>query len=109
MLLILAGISLSSLKKDNGIIKEANEKTGEVTKTQYETQLILIGSELRTKKKIENWNIAEYMSQYEEKIKNDEAFKEATVTKNDKTIEVITKEGYRYLVTEDEVAYQEQN
>ena len=104
VLLILAGITLSMITGDNGIIKQAKGAKQQTEIQGYKEELELIG--IKVEKVSKGLNDKEYMDKYEEEIKKDEAFKEAEVTrKDDETIEVVTKEGYEIEVTKDKVEY----
>ncbi len=110
ILLILAGISIATLTGENGILKKASS-AGEQTKiAEYKEILIIIGNGLRSEKILEDLSTKEYMDRYqdaiEKEIEKGDTF-EGTEgeRKNDATIKVTTKEGYVYLVTEDEVRY----
>ena len=104
VLLILAGITLSMITGDNGIIKQAKSAKQQTEIQGYKEELELIG--IKVEKVSKGLNDKEYMDKYEEEIKKDEAFKEAEVTrKDDETIEVVTKEGYEFEVTKDKVEY----
>ena len=104
VLLILAGITLSMITGDNGIIKQAKGAKQQTEIQGYKEELELIG--IKVEKVSKGLNDKEYMDKYEEEIKKDEAFKEAEVTrKDDETIEVVTKEGYEFEVTKDKVEY----
>ena len=110
ILLILAGISIATLTGENGILKKVSS-AGEQTKiAEYKEILIIIGNGLRSEKILEDLSTKEYIDRYQEAIEKEieegDTFEGTEVErKNDATIKVTTKEGYVYLVTEDEVKY----
>ncbi len=110
ILLILAGISIATLTGENGILKKASS-AGEQTKIEeYKEILIMIGNGLRSEKILEDLSTKEYMDRYQEAIEKEiekgDTFEGAKVErKSEGTIIVTTKEGYIYVVTEDEVKF----
>ncbi len=110
ILLILAGISIATLTGENGILKKASS-AGEQTKiAEYKEILIIIGNGLRSEKILEDLSTKEYMDRYQEAIEKEiekgDTFEGAKVErKSEGTIIVTTKEGYIYVVTEDEVKF----
>lgn len=110
ILLILAGISIASLTGENGILRKANTAAEENKKAEYEEILKLIGNGLRPEKVLENLSAEEYMKRYKKAIE-DEISKAGTlegatvINRDPTTLRVITKEGYVYEITEDEVSY----
>ena len=106
ILLILAGITIWTLTGDNGVLNKANSASEETKKKNYEEILKIIGNGLRPDKVINNWSNKTFLDEFEKEISKDEEFSEAKINrKNDETIIVITKEGYVYQITEDEVKY----
>ncbi len=106
VLLILAGISISMLTGDNGILTKSSTAGEESNKKEYEEILKLIGNGLRVDKIMNNWNHKKYLDEFEKEIKKEDKFKESEVNKkDDETIIVITKEGYVYKITENKVEY----
>lgn len=104
--MILAGISIATLTGENGVLNKASKAGEETKKAKYEEILKIIGNELQADKILEHLTNKDYMDRYEEKIKADKTFEEALVTReDDETIQVITKEGYVYLITMDKVEY----
>jgi len=108
ILLILAGISIQTLMGENGIINKASIAKEESKKAEYKEELELIVQELQIEQKTKNITDKDYMDEYEEKIRNNERFKDkdAQITRKDKeTILVTTKEGYVYKVTKTKVDF----
>ena len=91
------------LTGDNGIIAQARKAKEETQIAAYKEALEIIGLGLETERVDES----EFLDRYVEEIKADEMFKDAKkVEKVSNTkIEVITKEGYVFEVTRDEVKY----
>ena len=110
VLLILAGISIATLTGENGIIEKA-QKAKEATQiAQYTEELQIIGLGLQPDRTIDKIETQEYMNLYEEKIRNDdifEGYQEITQLSylDEITIQIITKEGYVFWVTEDDVKF----
>ncbi len=109
ILLILAGITITTLTGDNGILNKTNLAGEETKKKEYEEVLKIIGNGLKPDK-IVNYETSEvYMEKYSQEIKKDETFKASKVELNKQkdpiTIVVETKEGYIYWVTEKKVEY----
>ncbi len=106
VLLLLAGISIRTLTGQNGILNKANSAGEETKKKNYEEILKIIGNGLRPDKVINNWNTKIYFDKLEEEIPKNQEFDDSQINrKNDETIIVITKEGYAYKITENEVKY----
>ena len=107
VLLILAAISIATLTGENGILTKASKAKEETKIAEYKEALELIGIGLQPEKVTEKLSSEEYMRCYADKIENDDKFKGSNVIlnteKNPITIQVITKEGYVYLITEDKV------
>lgn len=62
--------------------------------------------EIRPEQVTEKLSSKEYMDRYQKKIEDNSTFKEAIIKrKNDTTIQVVTKEGYIYIITDEEVKY----
>ncbi len=110
ILLILAGISIASLTGKNGILVKASAVQETTKITEYKEILIMIGNGLRSEKILEDLSTKEYMDRYQEAIEKEiekgDTFEGAKVErKSEGTIIVTTKEGYIYVVTEDEVKF----
>ncbi len=110
VLLILAGVSIATLTGQNGILSKATTAEEESKKAQYKEALQIIGNGLRDEKILENLTVEEYMERYKEAIEEEISRKGTlegarVVVKNPTTLRVITKEGYVYEITEDEVRY----
>ena len=107
VLLILAGVSIATLTGENGILTKASKAKEETKIAEYKEALELIGIGLQPEKVTEKLSSEEYMRCYADKIKGDNKFEGSNVIlnteKNPITIQVITKEGYVYLITEDKV------
>ncbi len=110
VLLILAGVSIATLTGQNGVITKATAAEEESKKAQYKEVLQIIGNGLRDEKILENLTAEEYMERYKKAIEEEISRKgtlegASVVVKNPTTLRVITKEGYVYEITEDEVRY----
>ncbi len=106
VLLILAGVTIATLTGKNGMLNKANTASEETQKKKYEEILKIIGNGLRPNKIINNWSGKTFLDEFQKEIPKNEELKEAQVNrKNDETIIVITKEGYVYRITENEVTY----
>ena len=106
VLLILAAVSIAMLTGQNGILTQANNATEETKIAEYKEALEMIKPGLDVEKATDGLSDKEYMDRYEEEIKKDNTFKDATVTReDDETIKVVTKEGYSYEVTAKGVEY----
>ncbi len=108
ILLILAGISITLLTGENGIIKKSIKAKDEMKKAEYKEELIVIGYGLQPDRVLNQWDNQTYMDKYEKEIEKDDMFKEAQEIKQlpnapQITIQVIVKEGWVYWVTEDGV------
>ena len=92
------------LTGENGVLTKAREAKEETEIATYEEELKLIGNGLEA----EQVDDSIFMERYANEIKADEMFKDAKKVKlsDDKTtLEVITKEGYIFEVTRDNVEY----
>lgn len=110
VLLILAGISIATLMGENGIVEKAQKAKESTQIAQYSEELQIIGLGLQPDRTIEQIGTQEYMNLYEEKIRNDdifEGYQEITQLSylDEITIQIITKEGYVFWVTEDDVKF----
>lgn len=106
ILLILAGISIATLTAENGILSKAILAEEETKKKQYEEMLKIIANGLRADKIRNNWDNKTYLNELEQNIEKEQIFLDSEVNrKNDETIIVITKEGWVYRITENEVKY----
>lgn len=105
VLLILAGVSISMLTGENGILDRTTKTVDETIKGDYEETLKLIGAGIHSDKIVENLSNKKYMDRYENEIRKNDKFKEpAKVTrKDDETIIVITKEKLTYRITAEKV------
>lgn len=106
ILLILAGVTIATLTGENGVLNKANTAKEETKKEEYKEILKLIGNGLRPDKEVNRWSSKKYIDEYEQKILKEETFKEAEINRvSDEAIIVITKEGWVYKITENEVKY----
>lgn len=110
VLLILAGISISTLTGENGILVKSKTAKEESKKAEYEETLKLIGLGLKPDKTLENWDNQKYLTFYQEAIKENEIFldaKEIKLIQNDEelTIQIVTREEWVYFVTENNITY----
>ncbi len=106
VLLILANISLNLIMGESGIFAKAVNATEKYRKSEYDEALKLIGIPLLYTYR----DTQEYMNRYEEAIKQDTMFKEAKEIAQledaeEITIQVITKEGWVYWITEKKIEY----
>ncbi len=106
VLIILSTISIAMLGGDNGIITQANKAKRETKIAEYKEALEAIRPGLEVERLQRNLDSKKFMDRYEEEIRKNERFKDAIVTrKSDDKIQVETKEGYIYEVTEEGVEY----
>lgn len=106
ILLILAGITISTLTGENGILSKANLAGEETKKKQYEEILKLMANGLRADKITNNWDSKTYLDEFEKEVPKEEKLKEAQINrKNDTTIYIITKEKFVYKITENEIKF----
>ncbi len=106
VLLILAGITITTLTGDNGILSKANNASEETKKKEYEEILKVIANGLKIDKIVNNWNNKKYLDELEKEIPKEEKFAGSEINrKNDETINVVTKEKYVYKITENEIKY----
>lgn len=110
VLIILATISVAMFTGENSVMTKANKAKVEAKKAEYLEELRVIGLGLQPDRKLEEWDNQNYMNIYEEEIKKDTMFSEAKEirqlpNKEKITIQVITKEGYVYWITEEQVEY----
>ena len=106
ILLILAGISVTMLTGENGIVNKANHASVESRKAAYEEEQKLIQANLLMDKKIYNWSTKKYMDEYQNELEKKELFADANIVrKDDETIEVTTKEGDVFIITENNIEY----
>ena len=106
VLLILAAISIATITGENGILTKANVAKEEDKKSEYEEALKIIGNSLRPDQIIQNWESKQYLDEFEKEIPKDQRFEGAERNrKNAITLIVITKEGYAYKITENEIKY----
>ena len=106
VLLILAGISISILTGDNKLLGKSQQSKRETEIMQYEEKLEIL-------KQLEYTNnyttdIAQFLDNYVDVVEQDEMFKEnkgITADVGNNLVTVITKEGYKFEVTIDDVIY----
>ena len=95
------------LTGENGILNQASKAKEETEIAKYKEALDVIRPGIDVEKYRDKLTSKEYMDRYEEEIKKDKTFEEATVTReDDETIKVVTKEGYTFIVTEEKTEYQ---
>ena len=106
VLLILAGISISAITGDNGIINKSDEAKTETEISQYKEKLEIIKhGEYADDYTV---NIDKFLDKYAGAVKKDKMFKEAkevTADHTNKVVIVVTKEGYRFEVTIEDTTY----
>ena len=107
LLLILAGITLSQLTGENGLFAKAKEARKEAEIAEYKEALEMIGYDLSVEKITKGLSSEEYIQRYKEEIEKDNKLKgKVQITDNeDGSINVTTKEGYIFKVTEKGVEY----
>ncbi len=106
VLLILAGISISILTGDSKLIGKSEQSKRETEIMQYQEKLEIL-------KQLEYTNnyttdIEQFLNNYAEVVGQDEMFKQNKGITPDVTnnlVTVITKEGYKFEVTMDDVIY----
>ena len=106
VLLILAGISISLLTDDSELIGKSQESKIETEIMQYQEKLEI----LKQLESVNNYtvDVNKFLTNYVEVVKQDAMFKEnkgITINNEKKTVKVITKEGYEFEVTMDDVIY----
>ena len=112
ILLILAGVTISSISGENGIVRKSKKASEEYKKAEYNERIQLIGFGIQTDKIKEEWDNQKCMEEYAKEIRIDKLFKEAKEVSNPFldnnsnkiNIRVITKEGWIFVVTEDSVS-----
>ncbi len=107
VLLILAGISIVAITGENGITKKSNEAKIETEISQYKEQLDVIKHEEYTNDGY-TVNIDAFLDKYAEAVKEDKMFKDAkevTADHVNKFVIVVTKEGYRFEITIEDITY----
>ncbi len=107
VLIIIAGISVATLTGENGIINKSEEAKRETEISQYQEQLDIIKHQEYGKYRV--IDVVDFLYKYAEAVKKDEMFKDekttVTVVPEDEMVVVITKEGYIFEVTMDDVIY----
>lgn len=106
VLLIFAGVSVALITGDNDLIGKSQESKRETEIMQYQEKLEIL-------KQLEATNnytadVDQFMANYVEVVEKDAMFKEnkgITPDSNKKLVTVITKEGYEFEVTMDDVIY----
>ena len=106
VLLILAGISISAITGDNGIINKSDEAKTETEISQYKEKLEII----KHGEYVDDYtvNIDKFLDKYAEAVKKDKMFEEAkeiTADHTNKVVIVVTKEGYRFEITIEDTTY----
>lgn len=106
VIMILMAITITIMMAPEGIMGQSRQAQEEMQKAKYRELLDIIGEGLEPNRIIEKPTSKEYMDQYEEKIREEYIFKQATIIReNDETIRVITKEGYVYIITVGKIEY----
>ena len=106
VLLILAGISIAMLTGENGILKKAMNAKEETQIKGYYEKIELIRNELRLEK--ENYappSIAEMKEEFDRNQTDWVASTEIKTIDGIETLELITKEGYIFHITETKTEY----
>ncbi len=106
VLLILAGISISLLTGDSDLIGKSEQSKIETEIRQYQEKLEIL-------KQLESTNnytadVDQFMANYVEVVAKDAMFKEnkgITPDTDRKLVTIVTKEGYEFEVTMDDVIY----
>ena len=112
VLLILASVTVTLVLDEDGILSQAKLADERTKIEDYRTVLEMIRTGLQTTQIIEGFGTEEFLTKYEEKAKNEKAngaLKGSTIKGpqeevSDK-VEVTTKEGYVFEITEKEVKY----
>lgn len=110
VLLILAAITIASLTGENGILNKSKQSVDVHKRSEYKERIQIVGMGLQATRKLENWSSKKYMELYAQEIERDELFSEAEVNdpilyEEQLIIEVLTKEGWLYWVTENNIEY----
>ncbi len=106
VLLILVGISIASLTGENGLLKKAMKAKEETEIKGYHERIELVRTELRLQK--ENYaspTIAEMQKEFDENQTEWVASTEIKLVEGIETLELKTKEGYIFHITETETEY----
>lgn len=95
---------------ETGVLKKAMNAKVKTKHDEYKEQLEMIGLEITPDKFIEGWSNLKYMNEYEDAIEADDMFSDAKEvvqldTTEEITIQVITKDGYVFWITKNEVFY----
>ncbi|MCI8384612.1 MAG: hypothetical protein HFJ33_07145 [Clostridia bacterium] len=106
ILLILAGVSISILTGESGILQKASKTKQETRKAEYEETLKIMQVDLEMDRKINNWTEQKMMEEYFDRLHDNKKFEGATIIKkDDSTIQITTSEGEIFIVTKDKVEY----
>ena len=98
VLLILAAISIVMLTGENGILTQASKSKEQTEIGKYKEALDIIKPGLDIEKATKGLTEEEYLNRYEEEIRKDKIFEDASIIREENTIKVITKEGYIFIV-----------
>ena len=96
ILIILAGISISSITGDESALSNSKKAKKETEISAYEDQLEVIRAKAYAKDVTQS-DVIEFLNDYANDIRQDKMFqdaKEITVDEENKVIKIITKEGY---------------
>lgn len=106
VLLILASIAISLTIGNNGLFTKSKEGAKKYTIEDYRETLELLRANPEMDRANKNLDSKGYMDIYEVDVKNEVKLKNAEVLrKEDDKVRVITKEGYVFDITENEIKY----
>ncbi len=106
VLLILAGVSISTFTGENGILIKANTAKEENNKAKYTELLKMIQTDLQMQKITNNWNTDKLVEEFLEELENKNEFDGSTIEKKeDGIIKVTTPEGDVFEIKDGSIEY----
>ncbi len=113
VLLILVGISISTLTGEDGILSKAEKATTKYKTEDYKEALMMKANELKGEAIINRWTADEYIGNFKRELEKaiggeagDSRLKNLTkVDEDGNELYVHTIEGYVYKITENEIEY----
>ena len=104
-MLILVGVTIN-IAIDGGLFSTAKEAVKQTEIEAYREKIDAIRINLLPEQIAEGLEGKKYIDRIEEAIRKDNNFERSTIKrKDDKTLIVITKEGYEFEITEEETKY----
>ena len=107
ILIIIAGISISAIVGDNGVLDTALDAKTQAEVETYTEELEVLEVQAKTEQINDGMSTKEYIDEMKEKVLNSTVFEDAEdVSKvTSSTLRVETDEGYVFIVTEDGITY----